>query len=189
MKPILAPYVPIADLVAKTFGEDVEVVLHDLSDPQHSVVYVANNKVTGRQVGESFRHLITKAIHSPGESGDVNPNFYFRHEGRLIRSSSSIIRDENGHIAGAFCINVDTTRITRQIDMLAQMLPGIDKGVLPLLPDEENEDVCPVDTNRTVMEIMTDLVDNITGDIPSGSMTREKRSSSSASWTSAASSS
>ena len=50
MKPILAPYVPIADLVAKTFGEDVEVVLHDLSDPQHSVVYVANNKVTGRQV-------------------------------------------------------------------------------------------------------------------------------------------
>ena len=52
MKPILAPYVPIADLVAKTFGEDVEVVLHDLSDPQHSVVYVANNKVTGRQVGE-----------------------------------------------------------------------------------------------------------------------------------------
>ena len=25
------------------------------------------------------------------------------------------------------------------------------------------------------MEIMTDLVDNITGDIPSGSMTREKR--------------
>mgnify|MGYP007132864676 CR=1 FL=1 len=59
--------------------------------------------------------------------------------------------------------------------MLAQMLPGIDKGVLPLLPDEENEDVCPVDTNRTVMEIMTDLVDNITGDIPSGSMTREKR--------------
>lgn len=175
MKPILAPYVPIADLVAKTFGEDVEVVLHDLSDPQHSVVYVANNKVTGRQVGESFRHLITKAIHSPGESGDINPNFYFRHEGRLIRSSSSIIRDENGHIAGAFCINVDTTRITRQIDMLAQMLPGIDKGVLPLLPDEENEDVCPVDTNRTVMEIMTDLVDNITGDIPSGSMTREKR--------------
>ena len=67
MKPILAPYVPIADLVAKTFGEDVEVVLHDLSDPQHSVVYVANNKVTGRQVGESFRHLITKAIHSPAE--------------------------------------------------------------------------------------------------------------------------
>ena len=54
MKPILAPYVPIADLVAKTFGEDVEVVLHDLSDPQHSVVYVANNKVTGRQVGEPF---------------------------------------------------------------------------------------------------------------------------------------
>ena len=53
--------------------------------------------------------------------------------------------------SGAFCINVDTTRITRQIDMLAQMLPGIDKGVLPLLPDEENEDVCPVDTNRTVM--------------------------------------
>ena len=35
-------------MIANTFGEDCEVVVHDLEDPEHSVVYVANNKVTGR---------------------------------------------------------------------------------------------------------------------------------------------
>ena len=47
MRPIFLPYVSIADMLTQTFGSDCEVVLHDLNDPEHSVVYVSNGTVTG----------------------------------------------------------------------------------------------------------------------------------------------
>ena len=47
IRPALAPYVPLARMLAQTFGQDCEVVLHDLAAPERSVVYVANPSVTG----------------------------------------------------------------------------------------------------------------------------------------------
>lgn len=175
IKPILAQYIPVADMIVSTFGNDVEVVLHDLSTPQHSVVYVVNNAVTGRQVGESFQHLLSKVIRATDDPGDVVPNFYYRHEGRLIRSSSILIRDPQGHLVGALCINVDTTRITTMMKTLSAMLPGIDTAALPQVPDVLHDDVCPMQSNRTVLEIMTELVDHIVGEEPDLQMTRERR--------------
>ena len=49
MNPILKSYFVIADTIAGTFGEQCEVVVHDLSRPESSVVHVANGAVTGRQ--------------------------------------------------------------------------------------------------------------------------------------------
>lgn len=176
INPILAQYITVADIIVQTFGPDVEVVLHDLSMPQHSVVYVANNVVTGRQVGESFQNLLSKVIRHTTEPGDLVTNFYYRHEGRLIRSSSMLIRDQSGHLVGALCINVDTSRITAQIDALSSMLPGIDAARLPQLSDEDEiPEICPVDSNRTVMEIMTELVDRIVSEVPDIQMNRERR--------------
>lgn len=176
INPILAQYITVADIIVQTFSPDVEVVLHDLSMPQHSVVYVANNVVTGRQVGESFQNLLSKVIRHTTEPGDLVTNFYYRHEGRLIRSSSMLIRDQSGHLVGALCINVDTSRITAQIDALSAMLPGIDAARLPQLPDEDEiPEICPVDSNRTVMEIMTELVDRIVSEVPDIQMNRERR--------------
>lgn len=175
IKPILAQYIPMADMVVKTFGEDVEVVLHDLSTPQHSVVYVANNRVTGRQVGESFQHLVSKALHASDEEKDVIANYYYHKDGRLIRSSSMLIRDDKGALVGAFCINIDTTRVTAQINALAAMLPGIGEGIVPDIPDDPAEDAVPADGSRSVVEMVTDLIDKIIGEAREGVMSREKR--------------
>lgn len=82
MHPILLSYVPVADMVARTFGEDCEVLLHDLTTPQHSIVHAANNRVTGRRIGESFRNLVQKALFS-GDRADKEEfvaNYYYEHE-------------------------------------------------------------------------------------------------------------
>lgn len=175
INPILTQYITVADIIVKTFGPDVEVVLHDLSTPQHSVVYVANNVVTGRQIGESFQNLLSKVIRYTTDPGDLVTIFYYKHEGRLIRSSSMLIRDPSGHLVGALCINIDTTRITTQMEALSAMLPGIEAEHLPQIPDEEIPDICPVDSNRTVMEIMTELVDRIISEVPESQMNRDRR--------------
>ena len=86
-----------------------------------------------------------------------------------------LIRDPSSHLVGALCINIDTTRITTQMEALSAMLPGIEAEHLPQIPDEEIPDICPVDSNRTVMEIMTELVDRIISEVPESQMNRDRR--------------
>ena len=62
MNPLLQTYFPLADIIAETFGEFCEVVVHDLSQPESSVVYVANGQVTGRKIGQSFAHLVRQVL-------------------------------------------------------------------------------------------------------------------------------
>ena len=122
--PVLRPYVGVADLLVRTFAH-CEVVLHDLTVPQRSVVYVANPVVTGRKVGESFEHLIEEAIKAGNPEDGILANYYFEKNGRLIRSSTLLIRDDLERLVGALCINLDTRAATQAMDYLATLLPGL----------------------------------------------------------------
>lgn len=86
MHPLLKRYIPLADMLAATFGEDCEVVLHDLAVPEHSVVYVANGQVTGRCIGQGIEHLVQEVMQADGPEQDYAVNDYFHKHGRLIHS-------------------------------------------------------------------------------------------------------
>ncbi len=161
MHPILLSYVPVADMVARTFGEDCEVLLHDLTTPQHSIVHAANNRVTGRRIGESFRNLVQKALFSGdrGEGEDFVANYYYEHEGRLIRSSSLLIRDEKGTLIGAMCINVDCTHLRENMRWLTRAMPDFDEAGLARASERKTE--APVEGDRNVQKIVYDLIDKI----------------------------
>ncbi|MCV6900685.1 PAS domain-containing protein, partial [Escherichia coli] len=57
IKKLLESYIPLAKSTAKMFGPNCEVVIHDLTNPQASVMFTVNNHVTGREIGQSFDHL------------------------------------------------------------------------------------------------------------------------------------
>ena len=124
IRPALAPYVPLARMLAQTFGQDCEVVLHDLDCPEHSVVHVENPSVTGRKVGQSFDQLVRQVILSNELKEDFVANYYFTApNGKRIRSSTLLIRDGDGRLTGALCLNLDTTRLTQQIAYLQSLPP------------------------------------------------------------------
>lgn len=173
MKDFFKQYIPMADMIALTFGKDCEVVIHDLSDPQHSVVYVANNSVTGRMVGESFHQLITDVIFSEALQEGYVANYYFETPGgKLIRSSTLLLYDEDHELTGALCINLDTTQIKKAADALQEFLPqanaaeGKQAMGSQFAYDTENSDV---------KQMVKSLVDNIMGGDRSETMTREER--------------
>lgn len=62
MNPKLKSYITVADMIARTWGAECEVVLHAVEDPEHSVVYVVNGHVTGREIGQSFEHFVKSAM-------------------------------------------------------------------------------------------------------------------------------
>lgn len=111
MDPILKSYFPIADIIAGTFGRECEVAVHDLEQPDRSVVYVANGQVTGRKEGQSFDHLVKNVLLSNKFKDDRVINYTFESpNGKKIRSSSALIRNGNHDVVGMLCINYDVTR-------------------------------------------------------------------------------
>lgn len=168
MKSAIAHYIPIAQMIAKTFGDDCEVVLHDLEIPQKSVVYTVNNHVTGRNVGQSFDQLVPQVMLSKKLENDIVANYYFRTKnGKLIKSSTALLKDDSGKIIGAMCINVDTSRLTEQIKWFQDLLPGIEEPapISAPLHDEEFH----------VSDLVTDLIEKIIGDKDISRLRRDEK--------------
>ena len=167
IKPILAQYIPLAHMIAQTIGDDCEVVLHDLENPQQSVVYIVNNRVTGRQVGQSFDHLVPQVILSKKLDHDIVTNYYFHTaDGRLIKSSTALLKDFGGKVVGALCINIDTTKISQQIEWLQSLMPGSEENAAPAEVSQEEL--------THVSEIVTDLIDKIIGNKDMARLRREE---------------
>lgn len=169
MNPFIAQFVPVADLIAQTFGPDCEVVLHDLSTPQKSVVYTVNNQVTGRQLGQSFDRLVPQVMVSRELENDVVSNYYFRTaQGKLIRSSTALLRDGSGGVVGAICVNLDTTPVTRQLEWLQGFLPGREE------PGPAMEGTASGGPAH-VGDMVTELIDQIIGDKDISRLHREEK--------------
>ncbi len=177
MEYILSKYVPIAKIIVETFGDDCEVVLHDLRNPEHSVVYVENPVVTKREVGESFDHIVKQVIFSKKLKDNYVCNYYFKTSlNVLVRSSTLLIRDKDDNLIGALCINVDTSRVTRQIDYLKSFLPNSEATFLNDISDEMLKNDFEIDDNDLhVSTMITSLIDNILDDCNINELNRDEK--------------
>lgn len=117
--------------LAIAVGNICEVVLHDFRDPEHSIIAIENGHVTGRKVGDSASVFGLQLLHnSPKE--DLIDYRTTTKEGKKLRSSSVLLRENNGELFGAICVNVDLTQILKAqklFDDLTSTLRGaIDEG-------------------------------------------------------------
>jgi predicted transcriptional regulator YheO len=95
--------------IASLFGENCEVVLHDLKNRPYesTIIAIENGQVTGRRVGDCGTNLGLQVLR--GEGDRQTEDCYVTHtkEGRILRSTSIYIRDDNGAVIGCLCINYD----------------------------------------------------------------------------------
>lgn len=168
MNPILEGYIPLAKLISQTFGAHCEVIIHDFSKPQSSVVYTENNVVTNRHVGESFtEYFVKEVLLSRKFHDDCCANYIMEgKEGKKIKSSTALIRDLNDRVIGAFCVNIDFTQITGFMDTLGTLL-GLPKSVTAA---EGEAEVLP-----SIQEIVNDIIDKTIGDQDVDSMSRDQK--------------
>lgn len=105
----LRPYIAAAEALHRHFGSTCEVVLHDLSRPEHSLVYVAGT-ITGRPLGAPVTNVVLEALRRQGNAAENLIGYRTRTgDGRMMRSSTIFIRDDAGTIIGCLCINSDLT--------------------------------------------------------------------------------
>jgi len=119
-------YISIADFLAEVLGSNTEVILHDLTDYQKSIVYIVNGHISGRKIGDSITDLMLEFILSESKG---NKQFICNYnskniEGKLLYSSTYFIRDDSNKIVGALGLNSDYQEVKNSLSFLTSLLPN-----------------------------------------------------------------
>jgi predicted transcriptional regulator YheO len=104
---LLGVLTAIGESFSATLGEWCEVVVHDLRDLEHSIVYISGN-VTDRKVGGHLTDLGLANIRAGRTEPLVNYTAY-TDDGKTLKSSSTFVHDEHGEPVAALCINLNVT--------------------------------------------------------------------------------
>jgi predicted transcriptional regulator YheO len=124
LHPVLQALKPVIKGMALAMGPDYEIVLHDIADPDNSIIAIENSHVTGRKIGDSLTDYAMYLLKtSDQKKKDFVANFLTRtKEGKRIRSSTLYLRDEDGRLIGYLCINYDMSKAEIIRNMVEQLV-------------------------------------------------------------------
>ncbi|NLS10372.1 PAS domain-containing protein [Nesterenkonia sp. MY13] len=164
---IFATLTPALEGIAATFGPNCEVVLHDYRTPEQSVHAVAGN-VTGRQAGGAMSEIGLRMLNR-GADAENDLNYFTRSpDGRRLKCSTMPLRDENGELIGALCINIDVTNLVEASSLLAQIAGEATSGP-------------PADSVTVFANDIDEVIDSIVGQEeinrskPAAELTKQER--------------
>lgn len=151
--PILKRYIPIARGIAGTFGSNCEVVLHDFSNLNNSIVVIENGRVTNRDANSLMTDLSLQQVKAGKTQKDIINYSGKGSDGRTIKSSTMFIRDDSEIVIGCMCINFDATEFAIAKRALSELL---DFG-----QDEVKEDQTSKKINDVLKEVVQSKIDDI----------------------------
>ena len=136
--------------IAQQFGSNCEVVVHDLdsNDVEHSIVAIENGHVSGRRVGDGPSHIVLEALR--GDCARLEDRLAYltrSDDGKILKSSTIYIRDDDGRAIGVLAINYDITLLLAMEDAL--------KGFTATqVPEREPEHI-----SRNVADLLDELIE------------------------------
>ena len=110
----LENFAKLVRLIGKSFPNiGIEILLHDLSNPSHSLVVLENN-VTGRNLRDGATNLVID-LKKRQLLNEDKLNYELNLGARKFKCTTiPIIRKEYG-VVGAICINVDANYLTEEV--------------------------------------------------------------------------
>lgn len=104
----------IAAGLAAQFGENCEIVIHDLTKgtAESSIVHIENGSVSGRRIGNGPSGAVLDALKNPGSAPTDRLAYLTKTEnGRILKSSTIYIKDDSLKPCYIFSINYDITNL------------------------------------------------------------------------------
>ena len=144
----------LAHGLAVQFGESCEIVIHDLSkkDIDHSIVYIKNGQVTNRHIGDGPSGIVLETLNSdPTKVQDKLAYLTKTEDGRILKSSTFYIRDDNGAISYIFALNYDITSLIAAHTAVQSLITTRDEN--------GNEMSTTGDAPQTITHNVTELLD------------------------------
>lgn len=153
---ILRPYVSLVEFLGEVLGPDYEVALHEINAGSQSIIAIANGHVSGRKVGAPVTDLALKFMKERVyKTHDYILNYKgISKSGKVLRSSTIFIKDENSALVGMLCINFDASRYRNVSQQILQLCN------LPAETLIEAETVSP-ELPSTLSDVVESFPDNI----------------------------
>ena len=153
MEQILHFLKQLAHGLAAQFGNSCEVVIHDLTkkDLDKSIVYIENGHVSNRHTGDGPSGIVLETLRSdPGKLKDKLAYLTRTDDGRILKSSTLYIRNEEGKIVYIFSMNYDITTMLAAENSI--------RGLVQTEPeDSPGEDAS--DSPQRITHNVTELLD------------------------------
>lgn len=154
---------PLVDMLGGMLGDNIEIVLHDLTNPAGSVIALANGHVSGRTVGhpilggprgDQALNELTRQIGDP-DPDKTGPSVIQDYQtvtpaGQELRSATCLYRDSTGTPFAALCMNADMTVVRMAHGWLERQL-----GSAPRIESSE-KGAPPMDA--LMRDVITDAV-------------------------------
>jgi predicted transcriptional regulator YheO len=141
----------VAKGLAGQFGRNCEVVIHDLrgDNHEHTIVAIENGHVTGRSIGDGPSHIVLESLReNPRMIEDRISYFTKTSDGRVLKSTTLFIRDDDEKVIGLLGINYDIS-----------MLVAIDDAIRAFTgQDSPGKDVESISGN--VSDLLDELLDH-----------------------------
>ena len=147
-EPLRSVLFSLAHAIAEMAGNFCEVAVHDLTDEDaanHSIIYIENGSVTGRKVGDGASGVVLEQLSHQKEAEDRIGYFTKTADGKILKSSTTYIRDEDGRVVAIFSINHDITSLSVAYSALNSLVASVN----------------PVDSVEKVTLHVEDLLDEL----------------------------
>lgn len=145
----------LAHGLAIQFGSSCEIAIHDLKtkDLERSIVYIENGHVSNRQTGDGPSGIVLETLQSdPSTIHDKLSYLIKTEDGRILKSSTFYIRDDDGSISYIFSLNYDITAFTAASTAIQSLIATKDK-----LPDLTGDS--PRQITHNVNELLDLLIE------------------------------
>ncbi len=143
----------LAHGLAAHFGNSCEVVIHDLTkkDIGKSIVYIENGHVSNRHTGDGPSGIVLETLRSdPGKVRDRLAYLTKTDDGRILKSSTLYIRNDEGKIVYIFSINYDITTLLAAESSIRRLVQTE--------PEDSHEDDAS-DSPQRITHNVTELLD------------------------------
>jgi predicted transcriptional regulator YheO len=138
--PNLKVMTQVVEGLAEMLGPGVEVLVNEFSHPQDALVAIAGD-VTGRKPGAPLSDMVLKQLRQGKLTKNMINYTSQAPDGRDIKSSTILVRDDEGQVLGCLCFNIDLTHwkvAKRLIDFYCKSEPPEDPVPELFKPDVES---------------------------------------------------
>lgn len=145
----------LAHGLAIKFGSSCEIAIHDLKtkDLERSIVYIENGHVSNRQTGDGPSGIVLETLQSdPSTIHDKLSYLTKTEDGRILKSSTFYIRDDDGSVSYIFSLNYDITAFTAASTAIQSLIATKDN-----LPDLTGDS--PRQITHNVNELLDLLIE------------------------------
>ncbi|WP_170150174.1 helix-turn-helix transcriptional regulator [Parahaliea mediterranea] len=174
----------VAEALSHIVDTQTEVVVHDLRQPEQSIVAIVNGHVSNRHKGQSvlsvpeedaaFARMLDRDVRKTANAVEVTGN-YTTHtrSGKSLRSSSVVLYDDQGAPLAALCLNRDLGAAELLLETLkAHVFPSADASAPNADGNTEGNG------EMTMEELVSDIIERAlasTGGVGVERMTKQEK--------------